>query len=78
MQKKRSCKYFGEPEVPFLKDINNEKSEPKPHQNTIATILITLVKKEFVGIEVFGRIHRYYPFGNSDKKTFVFVNVYTI
>lgn len=41
-------------EVPFLKDIKNEISDPKPHQNTIATILRILVKKEFVGIEVFG------------------------
>jgi BlaI family transcriptional regulator, penicillinase repressor len=34
---------------------------PKPHQNTIATILKILVEKEFVGIRVFGRQHQYYP-----------------
>jgi len=45
----------------FLKDITNEMPEPKPHQNTVATILKILVEKEFVGIEVFGRMHRYYP-----------------
>ncbi|HSN07612.1 MAG TPA: BlaI/MecI/CopY family transcriptional regulator [Hanamia sp.] len=45
----------------FLKEIVNEMPEPKPHQNTVATILKILVDKEFVGIEVFGRMHRYYP-----------------
>jgi len=44
----------------FLKDITNEMPNPKPHQNTVATILKILVEKEFVGIEVFGRMHRYY------------------
>ena len=34
---------------------------PKPHQNTIATLLKILVEKEFVGIRIFGRQHQYYP-----------------
>ncbi len=45
----------------FLRDIVNEFPEPRPHQNTVATILKILVEKEFVGIEVFGRMHKYYP-----------------
>jgi predicted transcriptional regulator len=45
----------------FLRDIVNEMPNPKPHQNTVATILKILVDKAFVGIEVFGRTHRYYP-----------------
>jgi len=45
----------------FLKDITNEMPEPKPHQNTVATILKILVEKKFVGIEIFGRMHRYFP-----------------
>ena len=45
----------------FLKDINNEMPEPKPHPNTVATILKILVAKEFVGIQVFVRMHRYHP-----------------
>jgi len=39
---------------------------PKPHQNTIATILKILVEKEFVGIHVFGRQHQYYPLVSKD------------
>jgi predicted transcriptional regulator len=45
----------------FLRDIIEEIPEPKPHQNTIATILKILVEKEFVGVHVFGRMHQYYP-----------------
>jgi BlaI family transcriptional regulator, penicillinase repressor len=33
---------------------------PKPHKNTVATILKTLVDKGFVEIENIGRIHRYH------------------
>jgi predicted transcriptional regulator len=50
----------------FLKDITNEMPEPKPHQNTVATILKILVEKKYVGIEVFGRMHRYYPLVEKD------------
>jgi predicted transcriptional regulator len=46
----------------FLKDIVNEMPDPKPHQNTVATILKILMEKEFVGIIVIGRMHQYYPF----------------
>lgn len=50
----------------FLKDITNGMPNPKPHQNTVATILKILVEKEFVGIEVFGRMHRYSPLVEKD------------
>ncbi len=45
----------------FLRDLLDALPEPKPHQNTVATVLKVLTEKEFVGIETFGRIHRYYP-----------------
>ena len=35
----------------FLKDILENSPEPKPHSNTIATILKILVEKGFVGYE---------------------------
>jgi predicted transcriptional regulator len=34
---------------------------PKPHQNTIATILKILIEKEFVSVNIIGRQHQYYP-----------------
>jgi predicted transcriptional regulator len=51
----------------FLKEIMDEIPEPKPHSNTVATIVKILVEKEFVGIQVFGRMHRYYPLVSKDS-----------
>jgi BlaI family transcriptional regulator, penicillinase repressor len=45
----------------FLKEIIEELPEPKPHNNTVATIIKILTEKDFVGINVFGRMHQYYP-----------------
>src|SRR2546428_5535649 len=45
----------------FLREIVDAFPKPKPHQNTVATIIKILVEKEFVGINVFGRMHQYYP-----------------
>jgi BlaI family transcriptional regulator, penicillinase repressor len=50
----------------FLRDIVNQLPNPKPHQNTVATILKILVEKQFVGINVIGRNHEYYPLVNKD------------
>lgn len=45
----------------FLKDVLDLYPEPKPHTNTVSTILKVLKDKEFVDYEVFGRQHRYFP-----------------
>ena len=45
----------------FIRDVLESLPSPKPHQNTVATILKILVEKEFVSIRVFGRQHQYYP-----------------
>lgn len=45
----------------FLKDILDQIPEPKPHTNTVATILKILIEKKFVDYEVFSRAHRYFP-----------------
>lgn len=45
----------------FLREILDELPAPKPHSNTVATIIKILVDKEFVGITVFGHTHQYYP-----------------
>lgn len=50
----------------FLREIIEAQPNPKPHQNTIATILKILVEKEFVGVTVFGRTHQYYPLVSKD------------
>lgn len=45
----------------FLRDIVDAMPQPKPHQNTVATILKILVEKGFVNISVLGRQHQYAP-----------------
>ena len=45
----------------FLKDILQISPEPKPHSNTIATLLKILVEKGFVNYEVQGRNNLYRP-----------------
>src|SRR5689334_23250531 len=51
----------------FIRDIMDAMPAPKPHQNTIATLLKILVEKEFVGIHIFGRQHQYYPLVSKDN-----------
>ncbi len=53
----------------FLKEITDALPAPRPHSNTVATILKILVEKEFVGIHVFGRMHQYYPLVSKDAYT---------
>ena len=61
----------------FLREIIDELPNPKPHQNTVATVIKILVEKEFVGVHVFGRTHQYYPlvskesYSKSTMKTIV-------
>ena len=43
----------------FLREIVDGMPNPKPHQNTVATLLKILVEKEFVSITVLGRQHQY-------------------
>ncbi len=43
----------------YLKDIVDAMPEPKPHSNTVATILKILIDKGFIQHEVHGRVHCY-------------------
>jgi BlaI family transcriptional regulator, penicillinase repressor len=46
---------------PFLREIVDAMPNPKPHQNTVATLLKILIEKKFVDITVMNRHHQYYP-----------------
>ncbi|AWL10443.1 BlaI/MecI/CopY family transcriptional regulator [Aquirufa nivalisilvae] len=48
------------PDGGFLKDIIENLPEPKPHSNTIATLLKILVEKDFVGINNPNRNNLYF------------------
>ncbi|BDQ11910.1 BlaI/MecI/CopY family transcriptional regulator [Sediminibacterium sp. TEGAF015] len=54
-------------ETAFLKDIVEAQPEPKPHSNTVATIVKILVEKKFVGITPIGRVHQYYPMVTKEE-----------
>lgn len=43
----------------FLKDVLEALPSPKPHSNTVATIIKILIEKEYVGFERQGRNHLY-------------------
>lgn len=45
----------------FLGEIVESMPEPRPHRNTVATILKILAEKGFVGVEPMGRNNRYTP-----------------
>ena len=51
----------------LLMEVVERMPSPRPHKNTIATILKTLIDKEFVEIENIGRIHRYHPLISKDN-----------
>lgn len=56
-------------EKAFLKEIMEALPNPKPHNNTVATIIKILVDKEFVAANVFGRMHQYYPLISKETYT---------
>jgi predicted transcriptional regulator len=51
----------------FVKDIIDELADPKPHYNTISTIVRGLEEKGFVGHEQFGNTHRYHAIISRDE-----------
>ena len=59
--------YLWEIEKGFLKDILELFPEPKPHTNTVSTILKLLKEKDFVDYEVHGRQHQYFPLISKER-----------
>lgn len=45
----------------FVKEIIEELPEPKPHYNTVSTIVKILEEKGFVAHEKLGNAYRFYP-----------------
>ncbi len=43
----------------YVKDVIEEMEDPKPHYNTVSTIVRGLEDKGFLGHEQFGNTHRY-------------------
>jgi len=45
----------------FVKEVVAELPEPKPHYNTVSTVIRKMEEKGFIKHETFGNTHRYYP-----------------
>jgi predicted transcriptional regulator len=48
-------------EKAYLKDLVDAMPAPKPHSNTVATIVKILMDKNYIAHEVHGRVHCYTP-----------------
>ncbi len=45
----------------FVKEVVAELPDPKPHYNTVSTIIRNMEEKGFVKHRAFGNTHQYYP-----------------
>ena len=45
----------------FVKDIIEELPEPKPHYNTVSTIVRLLEERGYIGHKAYGNAHQYFP-----------------
>jgi len=52
---------FWELKKAFIKELIPEFSDPKPHYNTVATMVKILEDKGFLAHEIVGNIYQYYP-----------------
>lgn len=58
----------------FVKEILREFAEPRPHYNTLSTIVRILQDKNYVGHEAFGNTHRYHPLVSREDYRKRFIN----
>ena len=52
---------FWELEKAFIKEVIPHLPEPKPHYNSVATIVKILEEKGFLSHETVGNVYQYYP-----------------
>ena len=54
-------------EKAFVKELIEELPEPKPHYNTVSTIVKILEEKGFADHESFGKSNRYFPLVEKEE-----------
>ena len=54
-------------EKAYLKDILDAMPEPKPHSNTVSTVIKILIEKGYVDHEVHGRVHCFFPIVSKEE-----------
>ena len=62
----------------FVKEVVAALPEPKPHYNTISTVIRKMEDKGFVKHNTFGNTHQYYPAITKEayKKTYMQKTIY--
>ena len=58
----------------FVKEVVEEFPEPKPHVNSISTMVRILVTKGFLDVKAYGRTHQYFPIISQGEYTAVEVD----
>ena len=53
-------------EKAFVKEIVEALPEPRPHYNSVSTMVRILEEKGFIGHTAFGKTHQYYPLISKD------------
>ena len=51
----------------FVKDMLEQYPEPKPHYNTVSTLVRVLQEKGFIDHRQFGNTHEYYPLVSKEE-----------
>lgn len=51
----------------FVRELLDLQEEPKPHYNTLSTIVRTLEEKGYISYKVFGNTHQYYALISEDE-----------
>ena len=59
--------FFWEKGPLFVKELLEFYDEPKPHFNTLSTIVLTLEEKGFVAHKAFGNTYQYYATVSEDE-----------
>ncbi|MCC8144001.1 MAG: BlaI/MecI/CopY family transcriptional regulator [Tannerellaceae bacterium] len=60
--------YFWEKGPLFVRELLQLQPDPKPHYNTLSTIVRTLEEKGYIGHHPFGNTHQYYA--KVDRKAY--------
>ena len=54
-------------EKAFVKDIVDEYPKPKPHYNTVSSLVRLLQEKGFIGYTQYGNTYEYYPLVSKEE-----------
>lgn len=53
--------YFWDKGPLFVRELLELQADPKPHYNTLSTIVRTLEEKGYIGFKAYGNTYQYYP-----------------